>query len=147
MNLSEVEKIMADAGIVSCEICGVPYQPRTGRQHTCGSPECKAEYHRRYVAEYNRRRRRENPEACRRYNAAKMRQYRARQRDADKREAELEELADRWERQEEFDKKISEYGHEYGKRSAEKVLATVPKIDVILKGAKDDRVETESDTE
>lgn len=132
MNLSEIEKIMSEAGIHSCEICGTPFTPYHGRQKTCGSSECMAEYHRRYVSEYNRKRRRENPEVVRRYGAQKMREYRAKQKAIKKRERQLNEMADRWKKQEELDKKIAEYGIEYGKHSAEKVLATVPKIDVSI---------------
>lgn len=146
MNLEEIEKLMSDAGIHLCDICGVPFEPKTQRQRTCGSPQCKEEYHRRYVAEYNRRRRRENPEVVRRYNAAKMREYRAKKKAAEIREKQLKDLADRWERQAEFDRKVAEYGHRYGEVSAQKVLATVPKIDVNLEGRKDhDNVHNEDD--
>ena len=140
MNLSELEKILGDAGIHSCVICGIPFHPRTKRQVTCGATHCKKEYHRRYAAEYNRKKRRENPEVVRRYNAAKMREYRRKQREANERENQLRDLADRWEKQERFDKKVAEYGIDYGKRSAEKILATVPKIDVNLGGTKDGNV-------
>ena len=131
---------MSYAGIHSCEICGTPFEPRNCKQKTCGAPECKEEYHRRYVAEYNRVKRAKNPEACRQYNRVKMRAYRNKQRELEDRDAQLQEVADRWKKQEEFSKKIAEYGHRYGEVSAQKVLATVPKIDVNLEGRRHDHV-------
>ena len=101
-----------------------------------------AEHHRRYVVEHNRRKRDENPEAYRRYRARKMREYRARQKELDKREEQFDELSERWQKQSSLDRKIAEYGLEYGKRSAEKVLATVPKIDVNM-GESNDRVQSD----
>ena len=130
MNLTEIEKILSESGIHTCSVCGTPFTPRRKNQCTCGSAECMVEHHRRYVVEYNRRKREENPDAYRRYRARKMREYRARQKELDKREEQFDELAERWQKQKSLDKKIAEYGLEYGKRSAEKVLATVPKIGV-----------------
>ena len=140
MNLTEIEKILNDAGVHTCSVCGTPFTPFRKNQCTCGSPECMAEHHRRYVVEYNRRKRDENPEAYRRYRARKMREYRARQKELDKREEQFDELAERWQKQSSLDRKIVEYGLEYGKRSAEKVLAAVPKIDVNM-GESNDRVQ------
>lgn len=130
MNLTEIEKILSESGIHSCVICGTPFTPFRKNQQTCGSPECRAEHHRRYVVEYNRKKREENPDAYRRYRARKVREYRARQRELDRREAEMDDIAERWQKQSTLDKKIAEYGLEYGRRSAEKVLASVPKINV-----------------
>ena len=53
------------------------------------------------------------------------------------REAQLKELSKEWEKQTEFDRKVTEYGIDYGKRSAEKVLADVPKIDVNMERRED----------
>lgn len=146
MDLNEIEKLMTEAGVHLCEICGLPFTPKTKRQCTCGAPQCKAEHHRRCVAEYNRKRRSQYPDVVRHYKAAKMREYRAKQKEAEARERQLKDLADRWERQAEFDRKIAEYGHRYGEVSAQKVLATVPKIDVNLEGRRDhDNVHHEDD--
>ena len=144
MNLTEIEKILSESGIHSCVICGTPFTPFRKNQQTCGSPECRAEHHRRYVVEYNRKKREENPDAYRRYRARKMREYRARQKELEEREEQFDELSERWQKQKELDRKISEYGLEYGKRSAEKVLATVPKIDTNM-GEKNGRDRTDDE--
>ena len=143
MDLNEIEKILGEAGIHSCEICGTPYTPRHKRQRTCGAPECKAEHHRRWLREYNRRKKEEDPDAFRKYHTIKTREYRARLKEREKRDRQLEGLQERWQKQKEFDKKVTEYGHEYGKRSAEKVLESVSKIDVNMgKEQDDDRVQS-----
>lgn len=139
MKLDELKsKISEQDGLRVCIVCGLPYKPYRGNQKTCADPLCQKLYHRQYVKDYNRKRRAENPEVVREYNRLKMRQYRQRQREIEERDRQLEELSERWQKQIELDKKIADYGHEYGKRSAEKVLATVPKIDVNLKGKDND---------
>lgn len=140
MDLTSIEKILSEAGIHSCVICGTPFEPYHSRQKTCGSPECKDEYHRRYVKAYQKRQREENAEAVRRYKRLKMREYRAKQKELEKREAQLEDMARRWEKQKQFEEKIAEYGYRYGEVSAQKTLATVPKIDVNLERRRDDNV-------
>lgn len=143
MNLGEIEKIMSShEGIHICPICSTPYKPRHSRQKTCGSESCKKAYHADYVKRKNEERMANNPEAVREYNKNVMRRYRKKQRAIDKRVATLDELEDRWKERAERDKRIAEYGDRYGEVSAQKVLETVPKIDVNL-GGNDDNTDAE----
>lgn len=141
MDFTQITKILNDAGIHVCPICGTPFQPYHSRQKTCGTEECKKAFHNQYVQARVKRLKAEDPEAWRDYHAKANKRWREKQKGIRQREEELKELQERWEKQSEFDKKIAEYGFEYGKRSAEKVLATVPKIDVNI-GAKHDRVQS-----
>lgn len=138
MDLTTVLKALSDEGIHVCPICGTPFEPYHSRQKTCGAPDCRRLHHNQYVKDRVDRLKREQPEEWRAYHAKANRKYRHKQYEKRKREAELKDLQDRWEKQEEFDRRIAEYGHEYGKRSAEKLLATVPKIDVTMGGKNDD---------
>lgn len=140
MDFTQITKILNDAGIHVCPICGTPFQPYHSRQKTCGTEECKKAFHNQYVQARVKRLKAEDPKAWKKYHADANRRWREKQKEIRQREEELKELQERWEKQSEFDKKISEYGHEYGKRSAEKVLATVPKIDVNM-GESNDRVQ------
>lgn len=140
MDLNEITKILAEeSGIHICPVCGTPFTPYHGRQKTCGTEECKRKWHNKYVQDRVKRLKAENLDAWRRYHAKANRKYRHKQKQIQERETELKQLQERWDKQAEFDRKISEYGHEYGKRSAEKLLATIPKIDVNL-GGKNDNV-------
>jgi len=138
--------LLSEAGIHTCPICGCPFTPYHSRQKTCGTKECKAAWHNEYVKARARRMRIEDQENFRKIHAETQRRYRAKQRALQKREDSLKDVNDHWERQAEFDRKIAEYGHEYGKRSAEKVLATVPKIDVTMGGKIHDGIHDKDDT-
>lgn len=134
MNFEKLTAILNEQGIKCCPICGTPFPPYNSRQKTCGDEECMRKYHSNYVLEYNRRRREENPEACRKYNREKMRKYRRKQKIAES----LEEQESYWKDRADVNKNIT--GIDYGKRSAEKTLAQVPKIDVNIgepKGGKE----------
>lgn len=146
MNLKDLEKALNDAGIKTCVVCGCPFEPYTKRQKTCGSERCKRTYHNKYVRERSRKQRAENRALWNQNHTEAQRKYRAKQRELQRRADELKEVGNRWERQAEFERKISEYGHEYGKRSAEKTLAKVPKIDVTL-GGQHDNVHTKDNAE
>lgn len=137
MDLNKITKILIDSGIHVCPICGTPYSPYHSRQKTCGSKECKKTFHNQYVQNRVKRLKEEDLDAWREYHAKANRKWREKQKNKDKREEDLKELQERWEKQSTLDKKIAEYGHEYGKRSAEKVLANVPKIDVSMGGHHD----------
>lgn len=125
MQIEELTKILTEeAGLHICPICATPFSPYNSRQKTCGSPECKREYHKKYVAENNKKQRRENPEEIKKKNRNAMRKYRSKQ----KRLELFEEAEKYWEEREKVNERIT--GLDYGKRSAEKTLAKVPKIDV-----------------
>lgn len=131
MGLVEIEKLLdSEAGLKVCRICGTPYRPYHSRQKTCGNPECKRASRIESVKKRNEQMKAEDPERYRASRNETMRKYRRKRKALKSRETQLKELSKQWEKQLEFDKKISEYGLEYGKRSAEKILATVPKIDV-----------------
>ncbi len=138
MNLDELKKRIAEKDDLRiCPICGLPYRPYRSSQRNCGTDECKKEYHRRYVKEYNRRRREENPELVREIRRKSMRKYRQKQRMIAERYKQLEDISDRFERQESFSEKVRGHGWRYGDMQAQKILETVPKIDVNLGGNND----------
>lgn len=125
MDFSELTKILnSEHGIKCCPICAMPFTPYNSRQKTCGDPECMRIYHNKYVSEYNKRARKENPEVYRKYKRDQMRKYRRKQ-NAEER---LEEAETYWKNRENVNDHIT--GEDYGKRQAEKILASVPKIDV-----------------
>lgn len=131
MDLNELTKILSDKdGLYICTVCNTPFSPRNSRQKTCGSPDCKRIHHSRYVTEYGRTKREANREAMREYNKLKMRKYRKKQKLLD----EYDNQIDYWEERAR-EKNDNVTGLDYGKRSAEKLLAKVPKIDVTM-GAK-----------
>ena len=132
MNFDDVEKILSEnLGMPICPVCGLPYKPyRAKTQKTCGDTECKAEYHRRRVRERAEEARAADEEGFKKRHRDSMRKYRGKQRKLERRVEQLQDISERWERQAEFDKYVSEHGHEYGKRQAEKTLSQVPKIDV-----------------
>ena len=66
-----------------------------------------------------------------------MRRHRARKKASGDRAVKLQELSERWEKQEQFDKKVQEYGDRYGDVQRQKTLESVPKIDTTLGGHED----------
>ena len=139
MNLTEIQKILSEqSGNKFCPICDTPFKPYHARQKTCGSPECKKIYHAEYSKNYNRRRRSENPELARQKTRESMRKFRARQKAVEDRNNDLGKQLEYWEKRKEFEKKIAEYGSNYGEVSAKKILEQVPKIDTTFGGKQDD---------
>lgn len=139
MNLEQLKNRIAEQdGLRICPICGLPFKPYRQNQKTCAEAACQKQYHKRYVAEYNRRRREENPEVVREYNKVKMRKYRQKQRDLENRRRQLEQMSDQWQRQQDFDDKVKEYGDKYGDVQTQKILASVPKIDLSMGGDNND---------
>lgn len=127
MQLTELTKILnEEAGLHICPICATPFEPYNSRQKTCGSEECKRQYHSQYVSEYNKARLAENPESIRDYKRKQMRRYREKQRVAEL----LEEQERYWRNRDDINDRI--VAEDYGKRQAEKTLSQVPKIDVSL---------------
>lgn len=135
MDLNKIEQVLqSETGMKVCPVCGNPYKPYHSRQKTCGERECKKAYQNESAKKRIARRRAEHPEEFKALKREYARRYRQRKKTLQSRDIQLKDLSEQWEKQLDFDKKISEYGLEYGKRSAEKVLATVPKIDVNIHG-------------
>lgn len=134
MGTNELEKMIEDSGLRICAVCSTPFKPYHARQKTCGDPDCKRIYHNKWCLERNKRMLKEHPNEFRKYRRDVMRRYRAKKRAVVERDKQLEKVSEHWKKQEEFEKKISEYGYRYGEVSAQKVLERVPKIDVTLGG-------------
>lgn len=131
MDLTEIETALrAESDLKVCPICGNPYRPYHSRQKTCGAQECIKANRCKSTKRNNDARKSRNPDEYMESRRNAVMRYRKKKQALISRESQLKELSKQWEKQLDFDKKISEYGLEYGKRSAEKVLATVPKIDV-----------------
>ena len=124
MNLSEIQKVMADNGVKVCPICGMPFKAYHSRQKTCGSPDCKKEHHNKYLRE------RELTEEQKESHRNSNRRWRRKKKRIAERTAQLDEIIERTQKQVDFDNYVREHGHEYGKLQAEKILASVPKIDL-----------------
>lgn len=129
MNLSELEKIIEEqTGLNICPICGTPFNPYHSRQKTCGSSECKRLQHNLYLQERRRQMREENIEEFNRYHAAANKKWRKKQKFLE----ELDELQEFCREQTILIDTVNlgVTGIDYGKRQAEKTLASVTKIDV-----------------
>ena len=128
MNISELERIMEEAGVNICPICGTPFSKKHSRQKTCATEECKRLYHNKYLRERRARLIAEDREAFNKYHA--MAQWKSRQKKKmqEQTERNYAKVQEHWERVAESDKAVS--GTDYGKRQAEKTLASVSKIDV-----------------
>ena len=139
MDLNKMEAILQEkTALRFCPICGTPFTPYHSRQKTCGNKECRREYHALQVKEYNERQKADDPEGYRQKRSAANKRARKKQSKLNTRELQLKELSERWQKQVNFEAKVAEYGLDYGKKSAEKVLASVPKIDVNIYGKETD---------
>lgn len=131
MNISELEKIIEEqTGNKICCICGVPFKPHHSRQKTCGSAECKRLCHNQYLRERDRRLKEEDREAFNRRHTMAQRKSRRKKKMREQADRNYAKMQSHWERVADFDKAVADHGMEYGKRQAEKTLASVPKIDV-----------------
>ena len=130
--MKDLEKALSEKGIKTCPICGMPYTPYHSRQKTCGADKCKREWKNAYLRERTKQLKEKDLEGWRMYRRKANHKYMAKKRSAEKFADELAKLRRYAQHQEEFEKIITEHGHEYGKYSAEKLLATIPKIDVNL---------------
>lgn len=138
----ELQKLLQDKDISVCAICGMPFAPYHSRQKTCGSPRCKREWKNKYLRDRMHRERERDLEGWRKKHREAERRYRDKLKANEDRDSQLGGLQDQWKKQKEFDDFIKEHGHEYGRLSAEKLLAQVPKIDVSL-GTREDATEKE----
>ena len=144
MNFDKIGAIIeSETNISICPICGTPYYRQHRRQKTCGTDDCKKEWKSLYQKARTKRLREEDIDAFRKYHADAQRKSRHKKKRASDINGSYKAIEDYWNKE----RNENVYGLDYGKRSAEKILATVPKIDVNLKGARNDRVDTESNTE
>ena len=141
MEIEKLTEILSEeSGNKFCVICGTPFTPRSKRQKTCGAKECQRLFHNEYMKKRKERMKAQDLELWRKYHREAEKKRRDNKRRRIMRDAELKKIEERWRKQAEFDKKVSEYGHRYGEVQAQKILATVPKIDVNLGGEKHDNV-------
>lgn len=130
MGIQELEELMREQGISVCPICHMPFEPYHSRQKTCGKESCKREYKNAYLRERRKELKESDPDGFRRYHADAQRKYRKKKRANEAVMKNLEEYVDNvmdvYERQ----KNIS--GLDYGQRSAEKLLKSIPKINTDL---------------
>lgn len=147
MDLTKLEKILSDeSGNKFCPICATPFKPRNSRQKTCGSAECKRQYHNEYVRQYKKQQREEFPEFVREQSRLAMRKMRARRKALEERDDDLGRQLEYWEKRKEFEQKIAAYGDKYGEVSAQKTLEKIPKIDTSMgEETNNDTVHTEND--
>ena len=127
MNFDELDAIIeANTDASVCPICGTPYRKYHRRQRTCGTDECKNKWRSIYYKARKMRMREEDIDAFRKQHAEAQRRCRQKK----KRTASLDESYQALE--EYWGKKHNDniVGLDYGKRQAEKTLASVPKIDV-----------------
>ena len=139
-SIAELQEILLERNQFRfCPMCGTPFVPCNSRQKTCGAPECKRQMHVERMRIYRHKQKTENPELWREKRRLEQRRYRGKKRKMLERDEQLKELQSRWKKQEEFEKKIAEYGDRYGEVQAAKLLASVPKIDVSM-GEKHDNL-------
>ena len=129
MNFSLLNEIIEkEAGVSICPICGIPYDKYHKNQKTCGTEECKRLWHNRYLEERRQKMLAENPEEFRAYRREAQRKTRERKRKAKVADGNYQKLENYW--LDKANRRIETDGLEYGKKQAERTLASVPKIDV-----------------
>lgn len=137
MDLQKLENILTEkSGNKFCVICGTPFEPYHTKQKTCGAPECQKALHAEYMRERAKRKKEEDIEAWRKYHREAQKKSRHKKKKRIKRDEQLKRTAKRWQKQEDLDRKVKEYGLNYGEVQAQKILEKVPKIDVTLGGDK-----------
>lgn len=135
MDLQKMQEMLSEqSGNKFCVICGTPFEPYRPKQKTCGAPECQKALHAQYMKERAKRQKDEDIEAWRKYHREAQKKSRGKKKNRIKRDRQLKQTAERWQKQEEFDKKVQEYGLNYGDVQARKTLESVPKIDVTMGG-------------
>lgn len=129
MNFNLLNEIIEkEAGVSICPICGIPYDKYHKNQKTCGTDECKRLWHNRYLEERRQKMLAENPEEFRAYRREAQRKTRERKRKAKVADGNYQKLENYW--LDKANRRIETDGLEYGKKQAERTLASVPKIDV-----------------
>lgn len=148
MDVDKLISILSETnGNKFCPYCGTPFKPHHSRQKTCGAPECKQLCHNEYMRERRQRQREEDLEGWRAKHREEIKKWRAKKRKRIDRDKQLKELSESWQKQDEFDKFVSEHGMDYGKIQAQKTLSQVPKIDVSMGEKKHDTLHDKDDIE
>lgn len=142
MNFDELNAIIeAETNIPICPICGTPFRKYHKRQKTCGSDICKKGWKSLYQKARVMQMREEDIDAFRKYHADAQRKSRHKKKKIDGLTESYRAIEEYWNKE----RNENVYGLDYGKRQAAKTLASVPKIDVNLKGVSNDRVENKGD--
>lgn len=129
MNFNLLNEIIEkEAGVSICPICGIPYDKYHKNQKTCGTDECKRLWHNRYLEERRQKMLAENPEEFRAYRREAQRKIRQKKRKTKVADGNYQKLENYW--LDKANRRIETDGLEYGKKQAERTLASVPKIDV-----------------
>ena len=129
MNFNLLNEIIErEAGVSICPICGIPYDKYHKNQKTCGTDECKRLWHNRYLEERRKKMLAENPEEFRAYRREAQRKTRQKKRKTKVADGNYQKLENYW--LDKANRRIETDGLEYGKKQAERTLASVPKIDV-----------------
>ena len=135
MNFDDMSKLIAEkTGQSVCVVCGMPFKPRKKGQKTCGNEDCQREWRKKYQQERQRKLREEDPERWKAYHREAQKKSRNKHRNIDYVDAKYRSIEERYRIIEEKNKNIT--GVDYGKRQAERTLASVPKIDVNLEGGR-----------
>jgi DNA repair exonuclease SbcCD ATPase subunit len=145
MNLSELEKIVSDAGINICPICGTPFDKYHKRQKTCGTEECKKEWAKQRSRKWYEKFKERDVDEYRKYHREAQKKHRDKKRRLMERDEQLEDIQKRWEKVKAFDDYVSDNGINYGKLQMEKTLASVPKIDTTIGGKPSDKLHSKDD--
>lgn len=131
MNFEALDEIIRkNTNINICPICGTPFRKYHSRQKTCGDEECKRIWHNRYLDKRRRKKLAEEPEVFRDYRREAERKTRKKKKEREAMSRSYDKLEEYWQRQKELKTHTLDGGIEYGRRQAEKTLASVPKIDV-----------------
>lgn len=129
MNFDALDEIIAkNTDLHFCAICGTPFRPYHRRQKTCGTEECKRAWNNMRYSNRRKRLLSENPEEFRAYRREAERKSRRKKRNTKLADDNYQKLESYWLNK--ADRRIETDGLEYGKKQAERTLASVPKIDV-----------------
>lgn len=129
----EIQRIVSEQSGVNlrqCNICGMTYKPRTSRQKTCGSPECRKAWNK--ISQKN---------TLAKKTPAQIEEYKQKHKEANKRWRKkqkrmvkysdgLKISQEKFERLKHFDEVVEAHGLDYGEWQAKKTIESVPKIDV-----------------
>jgi rubrerythrin len=130
MNISELERIMSEADINICPVCGTPYEKYHSRQQTCGTDECKRLWKNKYLRERRERLIAEDKDAFNRMHAEAQKRSRHKKKRLENLDDTLKQAQEYWERFEKRHATDKPDGKSYAEKQVADTLAKVPKIDV-----------------
>lgn len=131
MNFDALDEIIRkNTDLNICPICGTPFRQYHRRQKTCGTEECKRQWHNSYLRKRRVRLMTEDRDAFNKEHAEAQRKYRLKKRGIKEMSEALDRMQAHWDAVLEKETRLADGGFDYGKRQMEKTLANVPKIDV-----------------